>query len=125
MRNPIPGSGTHLRSPPATTEQLDELGNSMNWLLFILRLVFGRPALESSDLRRVAVWSDGRTLMLPTETVPVYRPLWRWEWLRPHAFRLNADLGLHCAVSDFEHGFTRNASGGGMRRRMRSKYRFR
>ncbi len=79
----------------------------MNLLLFILRLVFGLPATESSDSQRVAIRPDGSTVVLPADSAAGRRLVGRWGWLLQHSLGRDPDFSVYSVVDDFERRLIR------------------
>jgi hypothetical protein len=79
----------------------------MNWLLFILRVVFGLPLSEPRDPQRVAIRPDGSTTTLLPDDSRCQGRTPRWDWLLPHFFWRHRFLILRSVVDSFASMFRR------------------
>lgn len=95
----------------------------MNWLLVILRFVFGMSASDQAGSPPVAIRPDGSTVVLPPESAIRRKQVslwhvWPWDWLLPHLFGRDSSFSAPSVVDDFEHGLTRTPPGDHARRRL-------
>ena len=95
----------------------------MNWLLFILRVVFGLPREESGDPQRVAIRPDGSTTTVRQDAPDCQSDSDHWNWLLPHSFWRNRFLIVPSVMNFLKHTLTRKFSSDHARPRTRHKYR--
>lgn len=95
----------------------------MNWLLFILRVLFGVPREGSEDPQRVAIRPDGSTTTVLPDGPDCQRDSDRWSWLLPHSFWRNRFLIVPSVMNFLKYLLKRKIPSDHSRPRTRQKYR--